>query len=284
MCLLHWLYGLQRERGLKLFAAHYEHGLRGEESLRDAEFVRDQCMRLGVPLVQGSGDVKAHADAEKIGIEEAARTLRYRFLDETADRLSCSRIATAHNADDNAETVLMNLCRGSGTRGLAGIPPRRGRLIRPLLLTGREEIEAYLQENGIPHVEDSSNASDSCTRNRIRHRILPLLREENPSFLNAVSRTAELLRADDDCLNRMARQFIDSCMEDRSLPSKALAGLEAPVAARVVRLLCGSGVSMERTRAVLRFAEGTEKGVLELPGGKKILRQNGRLHFPEERN
>ena len=144
MCLLYWLSELRETYQITLFAAHYEHGLRGEESLRDAEFTKAQCTDLGIPCVVEHGDVAAFAVSQRIGIEDAARTMRYRFLEETADKLGCERIATAHNLNDNAETVLMNLCRGAGTRGLAGIPPVRGRIIRPLLQTDRKEIEAYL--------------------------------------------------------------------------------------------------------------------------------------------
>ncbi|MBR3584646.1 MAG: tRNA lysidine(34) synthetase TilS, partial [Oscillospiraceae bacterium] len=183
MCLLHWLNELRETYGFALFAAHFEHGLRGEESLRDAEFTAEQCRRLGISCSVGHGNVPAYAEQQHFGTEDAARTLRYRFLEETADRLNCDRIATAHNLNDNAETVLMNLCRGAGTRGLAGIPPVRGRLIRPLLQTSREEIEEYLTQHGIPHIEDSSNGTDSYTRNRIRHQMIPLLIRENPSFL-----------------------------------------------------------------------------------------------------
>ena len=287
MCLMHWLWSLRTERGFEVLAAHFEHGLRGEESLRDAAFVKTQCDALQIPFEGGSGDVRSYASVHGMGIEEAARILRYRFLEETAERLRCERIATAHTADDNAETILLNLCRGAGTRGLAGIPPVRGKLIRPLLQTSREEVEAYLALEGIPHVEDSSNGDDAFTRNRIRHRVIPLLKEENPSFLRAAARTAEILREDDDCLNRMALAFLEEwevpSEEGRSIPSKPFNALEPPVAARVVRQLCGSGVSLERTAAVLRFAKGTERGTLELPG-RCVIRRKGRLYFPEKRN
>ena len=280
MCLLHWLKERREEYGFSLLAAHYEHGLRGDESLRDAAFTREQCEMLGIRIVVGKGDVAAFAESQKLGIEDAARTLRYRFLEETADRLACDRIATAHNLNDNAETVLMNLCRGAGTRGLAGIPPVRGRIVRPLLWTSREDIETYLDVHRIPHIEDSSNRSDDYTRNRIRHQIIPLLMEENPSFLSAIGRTAELLREDDACLCREAEAFLREHRKGNSIPSKALLRLEPAVAARVVRTLCGRGVSMERTLALLRFAEGTERGILEIPG-QKIRRQHGQLYFNE---
>ena len=280
MCLLHRLNALRNERGFQLYAAHFEHGIRGDESLRDAAFTEEQCRKLGVPFTLGRGDVPAFAAERKIGLEEAARELRYRFLEETADRLGCDRIATAHNLNDNAETLLMNLCRGAGTRGLRGIPPVRGRLIRPLLQTSRAEIETWLGENGIPHIEDSSNRDDRNTRNRIRHQVLPLLEEINPSVLAAFSRTASLLREDEEYLSRLAEEFLKEHREGNRIPAKELGKLDPVVAARVLRLLCGTGVSMERTKALTEFAKGTERGVLELPG-RKVRRQKGMLYFEE---
>ena len=278
MCLLHWLNELQETYGFSLFAAHFEHGLRGEESLRDAEFTAEQCNRLGISCSVGHGNVSAYAEQQHLGTEDAARTLRYRFLEETADRLNCDRIATAHNLNDNAETVLMNLCRGAGTRGLAGIPPVRGRLIRPLLQTSREEIEDYLTQHTIPHIEDSSNGTDTYTRNRIRHQMIPLLIRENPSFLKAIGRTTEILREDDACLCREAEAFLHTYENNGTIPAKRLMELEPAVAVRVIRLLCGSGVSLERAQALLAFAKGTERGVLEIPG-RKIRREHGLLYF-----
>ena len=280
--LLHQLKAMEKERGLRISAAHFDHGLRGKESDRDREFTQRQCEALNVSCTVGHGDVAAYASDHRVGLEEAARTLRYRFLEETADSLRCDRIATAHTANDNAETVLMNLCRGAGSRGLAGIPPVRGRLIRPLLQTGRQEIEAWLRENEIPWVEDSSNSDDGFTRNRFRHRILPLLQEENPALLEALSRTSELLREDDACLSRQAEEFLRQNLRDHTIPSKGLLSLEPAVAARVLRMLCGSGLSLERTQALLHFAESSERGTLELPG-QKVRRRRGMLVF-EPRN
>ena len=154
--------------GCELAAAHLNHCLRGSESDRDEDFVRALCARLGVPLTVERADVRAHAAAQGCGIEEAARSLRYAFLERAADAVGADWIATAHTADDNLETVLFHLTRGTGTRGMAGIPPRRGRIIRPLLGATRTEIEAYLAGKGEPYVTDSSNLTDAHTRNRIR--------------------------------------------------------------------------------------------------------------------
>ena len=168
-----------------------------------------------------------------------------------------------------------------------------GRVSRELVRHGAEKAlvtasfdlagaEDWLRENEIPWVEDSSNGDDGFTRNRFRHRILPLLQEENPALLEAISRTSELLREDDACLTRQAEEFLRKNMQDLTIPSKALLSLEPAVAASVLRTLCGSGLSLERTQALLHFAESTERGTLELPG-QKVLRCRGMLIF-EPRN
>ena len=142
ICLLHLLYS----GGADVIAAHYEHGIRGGESLRDARFVEDWCAERGIECVVGHGDVPGYALAHGLGTEEAARRLRYEFLQSTAQERGCGLIATAHNADDNAETLIFNLTRGSGALGLRGIPARRDNIIRPLLGVSREQIEQYFVE------------------------------------------------------------------------------------------------------------------------------------------
>ena len=175
VCLLHLL----KSGGADVFCAHFNHRLRGAESDRDEDFVRRLCAELGVELFAGAGDVAEYAARNSMGTEEAARKLRYNYLFDTAAKCGAGRIATAHNAEDNAETVLMNLARGTGLRGIGGIPPRRGKIIRPLLQTTRDEIILYLEENGLEHVEDSTNAADGYARNRLRHYVLPVLRQQN---------------------------------------------------------------------------------------------------------
>ena len=144
--------------GYAVCAAHYDHGLRVEESGRDSRFVADMCRELGVECLTGRGDVRSYARERRLGTEEAARELRYAFLQEAAGKMGAQLIATAHNAGDNAETMLLALARGAGLRGLGGIPPRRGNIVRPMLAVTRAEVEEYLAARGIAHVEDSTNA------------------------------------------------------------------------------------------------------------------------------
>ena len=194
--LLHKLRELAGETGYVLECAHFNHCLRGAESDRDEDFVRGLCEALGIRAHFGRGEVAAFAARMGLGEEDAARRLRYAFLEETADKIGAIAIATAHTADDNAETMLLNLARGAGLRGLCGIPERRGRIIRPMLGVTRREVEEYLAERGITHVEDSSNARDDYARNRIRHRAVPALLSVNPEFAQAAGRAAVLLRRD----------------------------------------------------------------------------------------
>ena len=192
VALLFAFYLLKEKLDIRLEAAHFNHQLRGEESDRDEQFVRDLCDRYDIPLHVGS----AHVKPGKKGLEAAARDARYAFL-----RCLPGKIATAHTADDNAETVLMHLVRGTGLKGLGGITPIHGNVIRPMLRITRAEVEAFLEEWCLQHVEDSSNESDAFLRNRIRHSVMPLLTAENPRLAENLSRMALRLREDEEFLS-----------------------------------------------------------------------------------
>ena len=248
VALLHWL---TKQPGLTLLCAHYNHRLRGEESARDEDFVRGLCRRWNIPCFVGGGDVAAYAKERGLGLEDAARRLRYAFLEQTAAEENCERIATAHHADDNAETVLLNLTRGAGLKGLGGIPPVRGNIVRPLLQTTREEILAYLAQQDIPFVTDSSNASDAFARNRIRHHVLPVLRQQNPDLVRGISRTVELLRADEAYLAGEAERFIEEYADGLgSLPVMELMALPDAVRSRVLRQMCTPALEQQHVQAI----------------------------------
>lgn len=280
VCMLHLLVRRAEETGMRVCAAHYEHGIRGEESLRDAAFVAALCERLGVPLTVEHGDVPAYAAAQRLGTEEAARELRYKFLADAAARMDCRYIATAHNADDNAETVLFNLARGSGTKGLGGIPAQRGNIIRPLITVTRAEIEAYLAANALDHVEDSTNAQDEYSRNLIRHAVMPPLRWINPGFAAAIARTAGLLRQDEDYFASAVHRFLDESFDGESVECAALTALHPAVSSRAVRALWGKSLDMAHVDAVLALAAGEGLGYADLPGGR-VRREQGRIYFKE---
>ena len=195
MALLWALYLLKEEWDLEVSAAHFNHNLRGAESDRDEAFVREFCDGYGIPLHVGSGTIVPG----KKGLEAAARDARYAFL-----KTLPGKIATAHTADDNAETLLMHLVRGTGLKGLGGIMPKNGNIIRPMLSITRQEIEEFLDEYAVDHIDDSSNAGDDFLRNRIRHHVMPLLKEENPRLSQNLSAMALRLRLDEEALSRQA--------------------------------------------------------------------------------
>ena len=278
VCLLHLLCRLRGERAVEVFAAHFEHGIRGEESIRDADFVRELCEKYAVELRLEHCDVPAAAARKHMGLEETARELRYAFLEKCADELECDYILTAHNADDNAETVLFNLSRGSGIQGLCGIPRRRGRIFRPILDISRGEIEEYLSSQGIAHVEDSSNASDDYSRNLIRHHVMPALRKINPALCAAVTRSTALLRQDEDFLSAQADEFIEAEFDGECLSLASLCALHPAVSGRVLRKICDKSLSAQHVESALDFIRAEGYGLLSLPG-QTLRREQGKLYF-----
>ncbi len=267
MCMLHLLEGLCKARGLSLAAAHLDHGLRGEDSKADRLFVEAWCKDRGIPCYAGRADVEAYASGHGMGTEEAAREVRYDFLQRTAETIGAACIATAHTADDNAETMVMNLARGAGLRGLCGIPPRRENLIRPILCLTRREVEDYNLANRIPHREDSTNHTDAYTRNRLRHRGMQELEALFPGFSVSALEAALLLREDEEHLMDEARAFLDANLQSDSIPAAALAALPVPVASRAIRSLCPQSLTRRHVEAVLALARGGDPSArLNLPG------------------
>lgn len=200
IALLWGMYLLQEKLQITLECAHFNHHLRGEESDRDAAFVRQFCLDYHIPFHYGEGQVAA---GEK-GLEAAARDARYGFL-----RTLPGIVATAHTADDNAETVLMHLLRGTGLNGLGGITPKNGNIIRPMLTVTRAEIMDFIHQYCLSFVEDSTNREDNFLRNRLRHKVMPLLKEENPQFAMSTSQMALRLRQDEEFIRSVAPQTVE---------------------------------------------------------------------------
>ncbi len=207
VCLLLALNELREELGIALSALHVNHCLRGEESDRDEEFCRSLCERLSISFICGRFDVNAEAAKMKMSTELAAREIRYRFF---AEQTEGKKLATAHNANDNAETVIFNLTRGTGTKGIAGIPPVRDNIIRPLLGVTRSEIEAFLKERGQEFVTDSTNLSDDYTRNTIRHNVIPVLEKINPALFRTIIADSENFRTDNNFIELEAGKAFES--------------------------------------------------------------------------
>ena len=265
VALLFAMYLLKDQLGITLEAAHYDHGLRGRESEEDAAFVRTLCDRYDIPLHEASGKVVAGPK----GLEAAARDARYAFL-----RSLPGTIATAHTADDNAETVLMHLVRGTGLKGLGGITPVAGKVVRPMLGITRQEVEAFLEEYCLSSRLDSSNCSDRFLRNRLRHRVMPVLREENPRLAVSVSAMALRLRQDED--------LIRSLLPEQMPGVKALREMHPALCSRLLeRFLRESGVTepdqshIAQARSLV-FSENPSARAA-FPGGVTLAREYDRL-------
>jgi tRNA(Ile)-lysidine synthase len=234
---------------IRISAAHLNHMLRGEESDRDERFVADFCGSLNIPLYCERCDVNGERLRGE-SVETAARRLRYGYLFKTALQNGIKIIATAHNADDLAETILLNLARGSGGAGLCGIPPIREtnglRIIRPLLHTSRSEIEEFLSSVGQTYVTDSSNLSDDYTRNRLRHSIIPEMKQINRRFIEHAAFASSQLISDNSYLESVAREFVDE--KNSKITISDVLRQPLPISSRVFRLLCGiNGFAPEKT-------------------------------------
>ncbi len=242
VALLHLLWETGRQGGFTVAAAHFNHQIR-RESGQDAAFCEAFCRERGISCYVGSADIPALAAARGLGLEETARAERYQFLRTTAAAIGAAAIATAHHAEDNAETVLLHLLRGTGLKGMGGIAPKTGDLIRPLLTTHRGEIEAYLTAHHLPHVEDSTNADTAYTRNYIRHNVLPLLTARNPGVVDTIGRSAASFRRDSDYLEQQAadlwRQAAAS-NERISLPAAVLANAPDALGLRAIQQMAAA--------------------------------------------
>ena len=267
VALLHCLHTLSNELGICLSAAHYNHCLRGAESDGDAAFVRRLCASMGIALAESSGNVRAYAAEHGCSLEEAARILRYDFLFSLP-----GVVAVAHHADDQVETVLLNLLRGTGLKGLAAMLPRQDRVVRPFLCLTRQEILAYLSGNGLSYCHDSSNDCDDALRNRLRHQVVPLLYAENPSLPRTTERMTTLLRQEDAYLDGLARQVLAQASEADGWRCSVLRQAEPVLRRRALRLLLNGlpKPSMAQVDAMERLLEGTD-GTVTLPLGGGCL-------------
>ena len=261
---------------------HLNHGLRGEESNADEAFCRALAARIGWPIDVGQIDTAALARAQSQSVETAGRAARYRFFEAAAKRLGADVVMTGHTLDDQAETVLLRLLRGAGTRGLAGVRPRRGPYVRPLLEVRRAELRQYLVDRGESYRDDSSNEDRSIPRNRVRHELMPIIARLAPGGVRALARVATLAREDEDFLQKAAIEAGRSLVlsdEAGALPDSTLridcrmfAVLPPAIGRRVVRELLiraapGAAFTARHIEAVRELAAADKsRGHLDLPG------------------
>lgn len=214
MVLLHVLSALADELGCGLRVLHFEHGIRGEESRRDMEFVQDAAEKLGLPISVGRANTAIQAERYGKNLEETARELRYAFFERQAREWNLDKIALAHHLNDNAETILLHLLRGCGPDGLSGMERVRGKLIRPLLGIGRAEIEEYARENNVAFREDATNADTSYMRNYLRREILPRLERVTPDPAGKICRAAGLIAEESRALSDFAGEEFAKRMDE----------------------------------------------------------------------
>lgn len=284
---------LRQELGISLCAAHLNHMARGEESREDAEFVSRLAQDLGMESYVEAIDVKKETAALKTSFQETARTFRYRFLESVRNKAGGTRIALGHNADDQVETVLMNLLRGSGLKGLGGMPPVRGRIVRPLLDCRRSEIEDFLKERGIPYRSDRSNAGRDYLRNRLRLDLVPLLENAyNQNLKSNVLEMTSILQDEDDCLEELARRYFEdySLAAGREggavLKTEGFAELHPAIQKRMARMAIRAAkgdlrrIAARHVReAVELFADCKRGKLIHLPDGLVIERRDREVLF-----
>ena len=288
MCLLEVMRHISYSRRFDIVAAHYNHSLRGEESDRDETFVMNVCEEHGIPFYSDRGDVLGIAKKQGQGIEETARDMRYSFFHELAEKIFAIRIATAHTINDNTETMLLNLVRGTGAGGMAGIPPVRGDIIRPLLCLSRDEVMEFIHERKLPYVEDSTNKLDIYARNKLRHNVIPLLEEFNPRFHEVAFSASQLFRADEEFIADIADLFVQDCCVGHTADARDLAVLPFSVSSRVIRKIHAnsskdnSTLSHSHVTDVLSLCAGDNPSAsLSLPG-MTVFREYDRVIFDAE--
>jgi tRNA(Ile)-lysidine synthase len=296
VALLHILQTLAPEYSLRIGIAHLNHCLRKSESDRDADFVHSLGRRLKLPCYIAKEDVRSYQRRHQLSLEDAARRVRYKYLDHIAEAKAFNKIALGHHGDDNAELVLMYLLRGSGSLGLSGIPPMRGeKIVRPLINLMRSEILAYIAEKNLDYVSDTSNLDPSHLRNKLRHELLPLLKSSyNPKICQALNRLAAIASADEQWIAELIQPVFEKTLQtktpDRIVLSRELLGqLPKATARRVIRRtlseLIGDlrKIGFSHVDSVVQLAKSDRScGYIDLPARIRIRSERRTLAITRE--
>ncbi len=286
--LLQILRQYQKQVPFELMVVHVDHGLRGEDSRADAAFVRELCETEGIPCRIVKAQVSQCAQEEKISLEEAGRKERYRIFAEILQEWGAQRIAVAHNRNDQAETVLMNLARGSGLKGLGGIQPVQGNIIRPLLFTGREEIEKALRDSGIFWRTDKTNLQEDCTRNRVRLSLLPMMeREVNQQSILHVAQAGMRLQDVQRYLTEQTDEAAIRCIKKDCIDLTPFRQEDSLIRRELLRQMlkrCGGMKDVEAVHIQMleELAEMPCGKQVSLPGNLSVIREADTLHFVKE--
>lgn len=275
MCLLYFLHSIAESYEIKLLVIHINHGLRGEEADSDEEYVKDVCERLGIPFFAYHISIADEAISRKMTEEEAGRAVRYEIFQNAAKEFNADKIAVAHTMNDNAETMLMNLCRGTGINGLTGISPVRDNIIRPLIAMSRQEVEKTLEELGIEYKTDYTNKSFKYTRNRVRYELIPWLTENmNSSVVNILSKNAAVINEENAFIENAALKAFNECViedEFTRLDLRRLDALEPVILKRVLRIACRKynsqlhDISLEHIESIISLMKKQSGKKISLP-------------------
>jgi tRNA(Ile)-lysidine synthase len=289
VCLLHVLLRLRKEYSLDIRAVHVNHGIRGAEADADESFVSQICRELGVELDIYRYNAPEEAARMRRGLEEAGRELRYLSYEKSLQN-KIGRIAVGHNSNDNAETVLMRVFRGTGMKGLAGIPPVRGNIIRPLITTPRAEIESFCRENDILYRTDSTNLKNIYTRNAVRLELLPLAEEKiSQGAVENISRLTQIISQEDSYLDRLAGDALARCVLDEGkLSIPVLEEYPEALRRRILRLFLLPyskelrDISYEHISMALGMLDKKTGSELNLPSGITLARCYDSLTIPRD--
>ncbi|UCD80672.1 MAG: tRNA lysidine(34) synthetase TilS [Desulfobacterales bacterium] len=298
VALLHILFLIAPRFSLKLGIAHLNHCLRNNDSDKDAQFVEDLAKKYDLPCYTNKKDVRKYQIENKLSLEEAARRVRYNFLDHVANTMQYNKIAVGHHSDDNAELILMNLFRGSGTQGLSGIPPVRDhKIIRPLIKLTRSEIIDFLNKNKLEYISDASNMDTKYFRNRVRHDLIPLLKTAfNPKIPETLNRLSSIIRSEEEWIEDLVHPFYEKCLRDVQgnyivLSVSMLNRYHPDLQRRIIRM------TIEKIKGDLRrirfvninsviglLKKRSAYGKVDLPDGVRIQRNQDALCVFQENN
>ena len=279
--LLSVLTSLKEKYNLSVYAAHINHNIRGEEAKRDENFCKILCKKFNAELFIKSVDVPTLAKEQKISEELCGRNVRYAFFEELSQKLG-AKVATAHTASDNAETLIFNIARGTSVAGLSAIPPKRGNIIRPLIELSRGDIESYCKANNLEYVTDSTNLADDYTRNYIRHNIMPCLKKLNPSFERTALGLSESARESADFIKKCSENALNDCKCDFGYDCKKLLKLDRAVLKEILFILLKNNnySSCPERKTVLLLCEIIENGgSVELSKQCTAVSKQGILRF-----
>lgn len=288
VCLVHILKALSEIYNISIYAAHINHNIR-ESAARDMEFSAQLCEKMGIECFIKSADVNKYARENKIGTEEAARKIRYDFFEEICGKNDINKIATAHNQNDLAETVLMNFIRGSGLGGLCGIPYRRGRIIRPLLDISRSKTEEYCRRNNLKFMTDETNFERIYTRNKLRLDVIPYIQENiNKNFIRRIAENSDIIIQENDFMKNCAENIFTQAFEFRegryTLDISRLEGCHTAIVRRVMLMYFGKIYNTEKNMdknfadAAVRLMKGQSGKSIDLPDNVILKNEYGILY------